>query len=121
MTVTAWVAVFATPQLLVMSLVFERDQLAALQSADWIVWTSVLYLGLVMTVVGYDDVAMAAWKTYDLTTLRQPVNRMVDETVSMLLGMIEKTQVPKGRLEIESQLIIRGSARVPEGWTDEGV
>ena len=74
-----------------------------------------------VSVVGYDDVAMAAWKTYDLTTLRQPVNRMVDETVSMLLGMIEKTQVPKGRLEIESQLIIRGSARVPEGWTDEGV
>ena len=53
MTVTAWVAVFATPQLLVMSLIFESGQLAALKSANWVVWTSVLYLGLIMTVVGY--------------------------------------------------------------------
>lgn len=71
-----------------------------------------------VSVVGYDDVPMAAWKIYDLTTLRQPVNRMVDETVSMLLGMIENSSVPEGRLEIESQLIIRGSARMPEKLAD---
>ncbi len=74
-----------------------------------------------VSVVGYDDVPMAAWKTFDLTTLRQPVNRMVDETVSMLLGMIEDGNRPEGRVEIESALVIRGSARVPEGWHDEGV
>ncbi|WP_299685948.1 LacI family DNA-binding transcriptional regulator [uncultured Tateyamaria sp.] len=71
-----------------------------------------------VSVVGYDDVPMSAWKTYDLTTLRQPVNRMVEETVSMLLSMIEDGVTPKGRVEIESALVIRGSARVPEGWAD---
>ena len=71
-----------------------------------------------VSVVGYDDVPMAAWKTYDLTTLRQPVNRMVDETVSMLLDMVENGIYPDGRLEIDSPLIVRGSARVPEGWPD---
>ncbi|WP_300033963.1 LacI family DNA-binding transcriptional regulator [uncultured Roseobacter sp.] len=74
-----------------------------------------------VSVVGYDDVAMSAWKTFDLTTLRQPVNRMVEETVAMLLGMVEKSGNPNGRVEIESELIVRGSARIPEGWTNEGV
>ncbi|MGF1612083.1 MAG: DMT family transporter [Kiloniellales bacterium] len=53
LTVTAWIAVWATPQLLVMSLLFEDDQLAAVRSADWMVWAAVLYLGLVMTALGY--------------------------------------------------------------------
>ena len=53
LTVTAWVAVFATPQLFVMSLIFERDHLEAIESANWVVWTSILYMGLVMTGLGY--------------------------------------------------------------------
>ena len=53
MTVTAWVAVFATPQLFVMSLIFEDNHVAAIRGADWFVWSAVLYLGLVMTVAGY--------------------------------------------------------------------
>ncbi len=69
-----------------------------------------------VSVVGYDDVAMSAWKLFDLTTLRQPANLMVEESVRVLLGMIENGTVPNGRLEIESKLMIRGSARVPENW-----
>ncbi|MBG6166580.1 LacI family DNA-binding transcriptional regulator [Roseibium album] len=72
-----------------------------------------------VSVVGFDDVKMAAWKIYNLTTLRQPVSRMVNETVSMLLGMIEDGAVPTGRLEVESRLVIRGSARIPETWTSD--
>jgi len=53
LTVTAWVAVFASPQLLVMSLLFESGQVAALANAPVIVWVSVAYLGLVMTALGY--------------------------------------------------------------------
>ncbi|MEM6462787.1 MAG: EamA family transporter [Pseudomonadota bacterium] len=53
MTVTAWIAVFATPQLLVFSFVFENGQIAAIESANWVVWSAVLYMGLIMTVCGY--------------------------------------------------------------------
>jgi len=53
LTVTAWIAVFATPQLLVMSLIFESNQIEAIRSAGWVVWGTVLYLGLVMTALGY--------------------------------------------------------------------
>lgn len=69
-----------------------------------------------VSVVGYDDVPMAAWEGYALTTLRQPVNRMVGETVAQIVGRIEGQQGPV-KIEIEGPLVIRRSARVPEGWT----
>lgn len=52
-TMTAWVAVFAAPQLLIMSLLFEEGHRPAILSAGWTVWGAVLYLGLVMTAAGY--------------------------------------------------------------------
>lgn len=66
-----------------------------------------------VSVVGYDDVPIAAWPAYDLTTIRQPVNRMVDATVSTLLGRIEGGTEPR-HIEIAGPLVIRGSARRPE-------
>ena len=53
LTVTAWVAVCATPQLFVMSAVFESGHVEAVRSAGWVVWGAVVYLGLVMTALGY--------------------------------------------------------------------
>ena len=51
--VTAWVAVFATPQLFIMSAIFETGQITAIQNANHMVWLTVIYLGLVMTCFGY--------------------------------------------------------------------
>ena len=53
LTITAWVAVFAAPQLLLMSLLFESGQRDAIANAAPIVWISVAYLGLIMTALGY--------------------------------------------------------------------
>lgn len=69
-----------------------------------------------VSVVGYDDVSTAAWKAYDLTTVRQPANRMVAETVDILLTKINDTSAAPRHVEIDGPLIVRGSARIPEGW-----
>lgn len=69
-----------------------------------------------VSVVGYDDVPMAAWPAYDLTTIRQPVNRMVAATVDALLGQIEG-QATAQKIRIDGPLMVRGSARIPEGYT----
>ncbi len=74
-----------------------------------------------VSVVGYDDVAIAAWPSYDLTTVRQPANRMVEETVRTMLTRIDKPDTPARRIALDGPLIVRGSARVPKGWTDEGL
>lgn len=73
-----------------------------------------------VSVVGYDDVPLAAWAAYDLTTLRQPLNRMVEATVETLLANILDAARPAQKIEIEGPLILRGSARIPKaskGWT----
>ncbi len=69
-----------------------------------------------VSVVGYDDVTVASWPAYDLTTVRQPANRMVAETVDILMTKIEDPTAMPRRVKIDGPLIIRGSARIPEGW-----
>lgn len=63
-----------------------------------------------VSVIGYDDVPLAAWPSYNLTTLRQPVRRMVDATVEILLNQIEGETTPS-RIRIEGPLIERGSVQ----------
>lgn len=71
-----------------------------------------------VSVVGYDDVPTAAWPAYGLTTVRQPANRMVAETVDILLSKINDIDVNPRKVEIDGPLVLRKSARVPEGWTE---
>ncbi len=66
-----------------------------------------------ISVVGYDDVPMAAWPAYDLTTLRQPSGQMVAATVEVLLAEIEGRGDGPRRVEIGGPLVLRGSARRP--------
>lgn len=63
-----------------------------------------------VSVIGYDDVPMAAWPSYNLTTIRQPVRRMVEATVDILLNQIEGETAPN-RIRIDSPLIERGSVK----------
>jgi len=69
-----------------------------------------------VSVVGYDDVPMASWASYDLTTVRQPVNRMIEATVETMLAQIEDGERPVQRIEIDGPLIVRGSAIIPKGY-----
>lgn len=74
-----------------------------------------------VSVIGYDDVPAASWKSYSLTTVKQPADDMVEQAVTMLLAKIEGQILKTQKKEIEGSLIIRGSAKIPEGWKDEGV
>lgn len=69
-----------------------------------------------ISVVGYDDVPTAAWPSYELTTIRQPVGRMVAATVDALIDQIEGKATPC-KTRIDGPLIVRRSARIPEGYT----
>ncbi len=69
-----------------------------------------------VSVVGYDDVPAAGWPAYNLTTVRQPANRMVANTVEILLDQIENNSSETRRIAIDGPLVLRGSARIPKGW-----
>jgi DNA-binding LacI/PurR family transcriptional regulator len=65
-----------------------------------------------VSIVAFDDVPMAAWPAYDLTTVCQPVESMVDATVEALLAQIEGTRAPR-KVCVPARLVVRGSARRP--------
>jgi DNA-binding LacI/PurR family transcriptional regulator len=74
-----------------------------------------------VSVIGYDDVPLAAWPSYNLTTVSQSAGVMVHETVRILLDQIDDPLAKSRRISFDGPLIVRGSARVPKGWTDEGI
>ena len=47
-----------------------------------------------ISVVGFDGVAPSAWSSFDLTTMRQPVGRMTEGAVAMLMDRIENPDLP---------------------------
>lgn len=48
-----WVAVLATPQMFIASWIFETDQINAVLNAGTEVWVAIIYMGLIMTALGY--------------------------------------------------------------------
>ncbi len=90
----AWVAVFAAPQLFIASWLIEQNQFQAIQTASWFVWAVVLYLGLVMTALGY-----AMW--YHLLGLYS-----VHQVVPFLL-LLPVTTVLGGVFLLDEQLSLR--------------
>ena len=69
-----------------------------------------------VSVVAYDDVPPAAWAAYDLTTVRQRANLMVDATVDILLRQINQGETMPEEVLIDAPLVVRGTARLPKGW-----
>ena len=65
-----------------------------------------------LSVVGFDGVAPARWRSYGLTTLRQPVRRMAEAAVSMLLECVEEPGRPPERRVFAATLVEGRSARL---------
>jgi LacI family transcriptional regulator len=65
-----------------------------------------------VSVVGYDDVKISSWPSYDLTTVQQPINNMVDRTISLLISQLEGN-IPAKQIEVDAELIVRSSAKLP--------
>ncbi len=66
-----------------------------------------------LSVIGFDDVGPARWPSFDLTSFSQPLEPMVDATVSLLADLLEKPAQPARRTVIGGELVVRGSARRP--------
>lgn len=65
-----------------------------------------------VSVIGYDDVPPASWPAYNLTTVRQRANLMVQETVETLIRQIEQPgNFTPRQVAIDGPLILRGTSR----------
>lgn len=66
-----------------------------------------------VSIVGFDGVGPAQWSSYDLTTVRQPVERMTEATVSMTLARVEDPTLEPEKRIFSGIRVAGGSARLP--------
>ena len=66
-------------------------------------------VGHEVSVIGFDDIPMAAWSAYKLTTVRQPVAAMIASSLEILIGAIEGQVLGSNLRFIPGSLIERGS------------
>jgi O-acetylserine/cysteine efflux transporter len=103
----AWVSVFAGPQMLAASLILEKDHLGLLQNATLIGWGSVIYMGIVMTALGY-GIWYHLLKKYDVN---QVVPFLLLLPVTSILGaVLFLGERPSIRILIGGAVVITGVA-----------
>jgi LacI family transcriptional regulator len=67
-----------------------------------------------VAVAAFDDVPIAAWDAYDLTSFRQPLNAMVARTVETLLERIDNDAVTPRKHVLSGHLVKRSSTHPTE-------
>lgn len=65
-----------------------------------------------ISIVGFDGVGPARFAAYDLSTVRQPVGRMTEAAVSMLIDRIENPDLSPEKRVFSGERILGGSARL---------
>ena len=105
----AWISVFAGPQMLIASLILESGHLSSLKNATLIGWGSVIYMGIVMTALGY-----AIWyyllKKYDVNQL---ISFLFLMPVTSILGaVLFLSERPSIRILIGGAIVIAGVATI---------
>jgi DNA-binding LacI/PurR family transcriptional regulator len=62
-----------------------------------------------ISVIGFDDIPLASWPGYDLTTVSQPIDQMVIETIRILLESIKYEKDGPTRKLIPGPIVARST------------
>jgi DNA-binding LacI/PurR family transcriptional regulator len=68
-------------------------------------------VGRDVSIVGFDDIPMAAWPDFALTTFRQPIDDMCARTVEVIQAQVGDIGIAPSRLVLPGELVVRGSTR----------
>jgi LacI family transcriptional regulator, xylobiose transport system transcriptional regulator len=66
-----------------------------------------------LSIVGFDDLEVADWSNPPLTTVHQPLAAMAAAAVDLALRLVEGRQPPLTRIELPTELVVRGSTAAP--------
>jgi DNA-binding LacI/PurR family transcriptional regulator len=65
-----------------------------------------------ISVIGFDDLPASSWDAYNLTTVRQPVETMIDRACDLLDAHVRNPAMPAESTFLRGELIVRGSTRL---------
>jgi DNA-binding LacI/PurR family transcriptional regulator len=66
-------------------------------------------------IIGFDDMPMASWSAYDLTTVRQPIGDIIVTAVELMLSIIDERERPVQTRLFACEPIVRGTLRPLDG------
>jgi LacI family transcriptional regulator len=66
-----------------------------------------------LTLIGFDDIAMAAWEVFELTTVRQDIARMVQSVADMVLERVAAPGRPPEQVVLPPTLVERATHGPP--------
>jgi LacI family transcriptional regulator len=66
-----------------------------------------------LTLIGFDDIAVAAWTVFELTTVRQDIDAMVQRSAEMLLERIADPELAPRRVVLPATLVERATHGPP--------
>ena len=113
-TILAWVAIMATPQMFVASLLIEDGQWLAITTASFIDWSIILYLALIMTVLGY-SVWYHLLSSVDVSKV-SPFLMLLPIT-SIIAGMVLLDEKLTSSMILGGLLIMSGVASTLISWS----
>ncbi|MCS6835293.1 MAG: LacI family DNA-binding transcriptional regulator [Anaerolineae bacterium] len=90
--------------------IFCANDIMALGAIDAI-RTRGLVVGQDVSVIGFDNIPMAAWGAYQLTTISQEVDEMIRRTLAIMQEKIEDPASPSRVERVAGRLIVRTSVR----------
>ena len=64
-----------------------------------------------MGIIGFNNMAMAAWPAYNLTTIHQPVADIIVTAVELLLGIVDRSNQATDMRLFDCKAIERGTLR----------
>lgn len=63
------------------------------------------------SLIGFDDIPAAAWPGHDLTTIRQPIRRMIRKAAGIFTDRMTNPEEPPLTVRFQGELILRGTVR----------
>jgi DNA-binding LacI/PurR family transcriptional regulator len=72
-----------------------------------------LTVGQDISIVGFDDSELSRWPIFGLTTYSQPIEQMADRVTQIVEGQLDDGFGIVSEVELEGDLLVRTSARVP--------
>lgn len=69
-----------------------------------------------VSIAGFDNVPQAAWNSYQLTTIAQPIEALLDSTLEVLSQRLDESKDFQPKIEhFPGELLVRGSVKLKEG------
>lgn len=66
-----------------------------------------------LTLIGFDDMAMAGWELFSLTTVAQNMDQLAAHAVERLLRRIDSPDGPAARIKVRTEMVRRSTHAPP--------